>query len=102
MEIKKIIMTDGNEYLVFGYELALMRANGFQNEIQTFNEDIDSNGFLNIIDINLGWVSLQTKYISEIIPSWNKSNPHLLINPKARKEIIEQYGEEEIRQLKLN
>jgi hypothetical protein len=86
MEIKKVIMKNGNEYLVFWYEYEL---------------EFNSNDFTKVIDINHSWVELNKNLISEIISSWNKLHPNLHIHPIARKAIIDQYGQEALEELNL-
>jgi hypothetical protein len=81
MEIKKVVMTNGKEYLVLGYENAPLE----------FSED--GQGFTRLLDVENGWIDINENFISEIINGWNKINKNIIIKPEVRKLIITQHGE---------
>lgn len=71
MEIRKVIMSNGNEYSLLWDDTKI------------------DEEFFNMIDIETGWVSLKKHFISEITP-YGRLKDHSL-SPKIKKEIEEHY-----------
>jgi len=75
MEIKRVIMNNNHEY-----QLA-------------WDDSLSDGDFIKMIDIQKGWVQLNVKLISEILPT-ELSNKKINVSGKVRKELIAEYGEQ--------
>lgn len=82
MKVKKVIMSNGNEYKLLWDEKVVTWDNGRLIE--------DS---IKMIDIENGWVELTTRFISEIIEMRDIDNINSIHGPISRREVLEYYGE---------
>jgi hypothetical protein len=82
MKVKKIIMSNGNEYKLLWDETAA-----------TWDKEKLMEDSIRMINIESGWVELSKNFISEIIEMRDINNIADVHNPKARHDVIEHYGE---------
>lgn len=73
MEIKKVLMSNGNEYEVL------------------WDDNLNTDGLYELVDLEKGWIKINKNHISEIIPVGPLKNKES-IRPEIKKIIDDQYG----------
>jgi len=82
MKVKKVIMSNGNEYRLL-----------WDESVGNWTKEILMEDSIRMINIESGWVELSKSFISEILEMRDINNVADIHNPKARRDAIEHYGE---------